>query len=166
MEQWKLWINNLKIYTVRFDCMLSWGLSNYIETKLQTTCFYLVKKLFFKKKNKTKRVWNSSLPNSLFSVWSLKNNISLVVFFAWPNFIAWFTFPAWDNWQWAMCLLIRLRFEKLSFSSNCFFTWPKSQERKELLTFNVPIPDEVKKIKLNFYFHTSLRCLKRFYEGP
>ena len=21
------------------------------------------------------------------------------------------------------------------------------------------------KIKLNFYFHTSLRCLKRFYEG-
>ena len=47
-----LWINNLKIYAVCFDCMLSWGLSKYIETKLQTTCFYLVKKLsfIFKKK--------------------------------------------------------------------------------------------------------------------
>ena len=33
------------------------------------------------------------------------------------------------------------------------------------LTLNVPIPDKVKKIKLNFYFHTSLWCLKRFYEG-
>ena len=28
-----------------------------------------------------------------------------------------------------------------------------------------PIPDEEKKINLNFYFHTSLWCLKRFYEG-
>ena len=27
------------------------------------------------------------------------------------------------------------------------------------------IPDEEKKIKLTFYFHTSWRCLKRFYEG-
>ena len=29
------------------------------------------------------------------------------------------------------------------------------------LTLNVPIPNKVKKIKLNFYFHTSLWCLKR-----
>ena len=27
----------------------------------------------------------------------------------------------------------------------------------------VTIPDENKKYNLNFYFHTSLRCLKRFY---
>ena len=33
------------------------------------------------------------------------------------------------------------------------------------LTLPVPIPDEEKKIKFNFYFHTYLRCLKRFYEG-
>ena len=33
------------------------------------------------------------------------------------------------------------------------------------LTLPVPIPDEEKKIKLNFYFHTSFWCLKRFYEG-
>ena len=35
---------------------------------------------------------------------------------------------------------------------------------ESLLTYPVPIPDEEKKIKLNFYFHTSLWCL-RFYEG-
>ena len=34
-----------------------------------------------------------------------------------------------------------------------------------MLTLPVPIPDEEKKIKLNFYFHTSLWCLKSFYEG-
>ena len=33
------------------------------------------------------------------------------------------------------------------------------------LTLPVPIPEEEKEIKLNFYFHTSLRYLKRFYEG-
>ena len=37
-----LWINTLKFYTVCFYCMPSWGLSKYIETKLQTTYFYLV----------------------------------------------------------------------------------------------------------------------------
>ena len=33
------------------------------------------------------------------------------------------------------------------------------------LTLPVPIQDEEKKIKLNFYFLTSLWYLKRFYEG-
>ena len=28
-----------------------------------------------------------------------------------------------------------------------------------------PNRGQSEKIKLNFYFHTSLRCLKRFYEG-
>ena len=28
-----------------------------------------------------------------------------------------------------------------------------------------PDPGQRKKINLNFYFHTSLWCLKRFYEG-
>ena len=35
------WVNSLKFYTVCFYCMASWGLSKYIETKLQTTCFHL-----------------------------------------------------------------------------------------------------------------------------
>ena len=37
-----LWITSLKFYTVCFYCMPSWGLSKDIETKLQTTCFYLI----------------------------------------------------------------------------------------------------------------------------
>ena len=36
-----LWINILKLYSFFFFYwILSWGLSKYIETKLQTTCFY------------------------------------------------------------------------------------------------------------------------------
>ena len=37
--------------------------------------------------------------------------------------------------------------------------------KKGALTLPVPIPDEEKKIMLNFYFHTYMWCLKRFYEG-
>ena len=37
-----LWINSPKFYTVYFHCMASWGLSQYIEIKLQTTGFYLI----------------------------------------------------------------------------------------------------------------------------
>ena len=36
------WINSLKLYTACFYWMPSWGLSKYIETKLQTTCFDLI----------------------------------------------------------------------------------------------------------------------------
>ena len=37
-----LWTNSLKFYTVYFYCMEIWGLSKYFETKIQTTCFYLI----------------------------------------------------------------------------------------------------------------------------
>ena len=37
-----LWINSLKLYTVSLYCMLVWGQSKYIETKLQTICLYLI----------------------------------------------------------------------------------------------------------------------------
>ena len=49
-----LWINSLKFYTLYFYCVPSWGLREYIETKLQHTCFYLVEN--FSKKQK--EVWN------------------------------------------------------------------------------------------------------------
>ena len=51
-----LWINSLKFYIVWFYCMPSWVLSKYIETKMQTVCFYLIWS-FFKKLNE---VWNQS----------------------------------------------------------------------------------------------------------
>ena len=45
LKRWNcayLLINTLKFYTVSFYCILSWGSQKYIETKLQTTCFYLI----------------------------------------------------------------------------------------------------------------------------
>ena len=41
-----LWINSLKFYTVCFYCMANRGLSKYIETKLQSTCFHLTLSFF------------------------------------------------------------------------------------------------------------------------
>ena len=35
-------INSLKFYTVCFYCMSSWGIWKDTETKLQTTCFYII----------------------------------------------------------------------------------------------------------------------------
>ena len=37
-----LWISSLKICTAGLYCIPSWGLLKYIETKLQTTSFYLL----------------------------------------------------------------------------------------------------------------------------
>ena len=37
-----LWIDNLKFCTICFYCLPKWELSNYIETKLLTTYFYLI----------------------------------------------------------------------------------------------------------------------------
>ena len=48
------WIDVLKFYTACFYCMPSWGLSKYIEIKLQITCFYLI--WSFSKNQKD--VWN------------------------------------------------------------------------------------------------------------
>ena len=53
-QSWRnLWNNSLKFYSFGFYCMPSWGLSRHNETKLQTTCFYLILS-FFKKQ---KEVW-------------------------------------------------------------------------------------------------------------
>ena len=41
-QNWAIWIINLKFYTITSYFILSWELLEYIETKLQTTCFYLI----------------------------------------------------------------------------------------------------------------------------
>ena len=38
-------------------------------------------------------------------------------------------------------------------------------DRRKTFNPSRPNPGRREKIKLNFYFHTSLWCLKRFYEG-
>ena len=54
-----LWINSLKLYTVCLYCMPSWGLSKYIETNLQTTCFCFFI-AFLKNKNRSEISFSSS----------------------------------------------------------------------------------------------------------
>ena len=56
-----LWINSLKLYTVCFYGIPSWGLSKYIETKQQTTCFYLI---WILSADPTK--WSNTLKQSVF----------------------------------------------------------------------------------------------------
>ena len=78
-----LWINSLKFHTVCFYCMTSGGLSDYIKTKLQTSCFYLVQS-YFKKQMGTE----NSLPAS-FSAWLLIKTFLLLYSINWLNFIVW-----------------------------------------------------------------------------
>ena len=81
MKNWNwavLWIN-----TVCFYCMASWGLSKYIENKLQTTFFHLI--LSFYKKRKR---FGTSLFAS-FSAYFLKKILLLLYYINWPNFIVW-----------------------------------------------------------------------------
>ena len=77
IQNWAyLWISSLKCYTVSFYCMPSWGLSKDIETKPQTTSFYLIKS-FFKKQ---KEVWNKS-PCLIFCINFVEKYFSCYIFF-------------------------------------------------------------------------------------
>ena len=60
-----LWISILKFHTACFHGMPSWGLSEHIETKLQTTCFYLISSFF----KKTKGLELVSLSHFLHDFW-------------------------------------------------------------------------------------------------
>ena len=66
-----LWINSLKFYTVCFYFMPSWGLSEYIETKL---VFHTSYKDFLKNKKKS----GTSIPVT-FSAWFLKKYLSCYI---------------------------------------------------------------------------------------
>ena len=68
-------MNIIKFYIFCFYCLPSWGLSKVIETKLHITCIYL-KQSFLKNKKRSGTGTRAS-----FSVWFLKKNISLVMFF-------------------------------------------------------------------------------------
>ena len=96
-----LWINSLTFYTVCFYCMPSWGLSKYIETKQQTTCFYFIQK----------EVLNQTLPHFLHDFW--RNIFLLLYSINWPHLIVWFN-----------CFLTRILTQifklTLSFQSNRF----------------------------------------------
>ena len=84
-QNWScLWINSLVLYTVCFYSLLSCGLWKDIETKLQTTCFSHIYRVF----KKTKRSLElASLPHFLHDFW--RKIFLLLYSINGPNFIVW-----------------------------------------------------------------------------
>ena len=84
-ENWPyLWINSLKFYTVCFCCMASSRLSKYIETKLQTTCFCLILRFFWKKKRGLELVSLRHFPHNFW-----RKMFLLLCSISWRDFIVW-----------------------------------------------------------------------------
>ena len=125
--------------------MVSWGLSKYIETNLQTTCFHLILSFFKKIKRGLKLV---SLPHFLHNF--LRKLFLLIYSIDWPNFIVWL--PLLCEILGNTCLAIAskpgcdvMNFEvNLIFLIKLFFLHDQkvvtkskiSWERKELLRWN------------------------------
>ena len=114
-EKWAyIWINSQNFYTVYFYCMLSlsWGISKYIEIKLQITYFYFIYSSF---KNKKK---SGSSPASL-TVWFLKKNISLVIFYYLTKCEYLVAMTSWDIEQYVYCNYLLTRLWRYKF-----WNWP------------------------------------------
>ena len=78
------WIKSLKFYTVSFYCIPSWGLSKYIETKLKTTCFYIIQNFFKETRRGLELV---SLFHIQYDFWT---KIFLLLYsITWQNLIIW-----------------------------------------------------------------------------
>ena len=121
-----LWINSLKFHRVCFYCMSSWGLSRYIKTKLQITCFYLIKP-FFRKTKSGRKI--ASLPHFLHDFWG--KMFLLLYSIKWPNFIVWFLLLL--EMLGNMCIVIHevINFEiNLTFLIKPFFLHDKKVKTK------------------------------------
>ena len=94
-----LWINSLKFYTVFLSYAKLRGLSKYVQTKLQTTCFYLILSFFKKTKRGLELVFLSYFLHEFWRIYSIN----------WPGFIVWFSL-LWDIGQYLYrnCSLTRL----------------------------------------------------------
>ena len=107
--KYSIWMNSLKFYTVCFYCIPNWGLSKYIETKLQTTCFYLILSIF--KKWKIKRGLKLvSLRHFLHNFWGKIFLKKKFFFYQLTKFHFLVVFTSWDIRQYVYykCLLTRL----------------------------------------------------------
>ena len=76
--------NSLKFCATCFYCMSSWGLTQYIETNLRTTCFHLIWSFFVQQK----RSETFSLRHLLNRFW--RKIFLLLSSMAWPIFTVWF----------------------------------------------------------------------------
>ena len=77
-------INSLKIYTVYFDSLPSWGLLKHTETKLQTIFFLPHIKLFWKIKRGQGLVFLPHFPDNFW-----RKIFLLSYYINWPSFIVW-----------------------------------------------------------------------------
>ena len=75
---WRVW----SFIQFIFIAFLSRVLPNYIETKVLTTCFYLIQSFFYKTKRSMELV---SLPQFLHNFW---RKMFLSCFINWPNFLS------------------------------------------------------------------------------
>ena len=97
-QNWaNLCVNSLKFYSVCFYCMLSWGLSKYIEINCKPLTF-TSHKAFLKNKKRS----GTSLPAS-FSAWLFKKNIYLVIFYSLIKFDCLVAFTSWEIGKYVHC---------------------------------------------------------------
>ena len=94
-----VWVNNVKFYTVCFQCIESWRLSKYIETNLETAYFYFRYSFSKKTKRFLKLVY---LPHFLDDIWRKM--------FIWLYCINWLNLfllmPVLREILWNMCFVI------------------------------------------------------------
>ena len=83
-----VWINILKSYIFCCYCLPNWGLSKVVKTKLQTTCFYLIYRLFKIQKEILELV---SLPHFRYGFW--RKVFLLLYSITWPIFNVWLSLP-------------------------------------------------------------------------
>ena len=118
-----LQINSVKFYTASFHCVSSWGLLQYFETKLQTTCKGLILSFFEKQKKR------SGISCLIFWI-VFKENVYFFMFYYLTKLNCLVQFTLWDIGQYMYynSLLIRLWYHK--FQKAIFSKWSESQDKK------------------------------------
>ena len=150
-QNWaSLWINSSKFYTVCFNCMKRWGLLKYLETKLQTTCFYFA--WSFLKKNKNK---SETSPLASYSTWFSKiKYFSCYILLSDQISLSGYPY-SWDIRQhvYCSCFLTKLwrhKFWSQPYLSDqvVFYSWPKSQHKNQ----NILITKRAFKMKWKAFY--------------
>ena len=110
--------------------------------------------------------YNSKTCQCKWLIWFMPNKSnSLFKGLKYQKFHKWY-FP--NRFQWFVMIpnfLYQVFIAAGDFEVDQTFFGKISSESSFNLTLSTLIPDEDKKFFLNFYFHASLWCLKRFYES-
>ena len=115
-EDWAyLCINSLKFSIVSFHCIASWGLSKYIETKLQLACFHLILS-FFKKCRGLELV---TLPHFLHNIW--RKIFLLSRYLNWRSFIVWLSLLCEISGNMCIGIVCKPGCDVMNFEANLTF---------------------------------------------